>query len=219
MHIVFIGPPGVGKGTQANMLLEKHPMVKISTGDLLRESIRNQSSLGIKAKGFMEKGELVPDELVLGLVQEKISTPEAGKNTFIFDGFPRNIHQAKELDSILTSLRSKIDLVIDFTMDEEERIIRLTGRRMCPKCQRTYHTIFAKPKDDTLCDVCHILLVQRTDDNEQVIRQRSVVYWEHTKPLLNYYGERKVLANVDASRPIEKVFSEIEKLISSKKKK
>ena len=213
MHIVFIGPPGVGKGTQANMLVERYPIVKISTGDLLRDSIKAGSMLGVQAKGFMERGELVPDQLVLGLVLEKISSPEFAKKTFIFDGFPRNILQAQELDQIMTKVHSKINLVIDFTMDEEERISRLSGRRMCPKCQRTYHIIYAKPLHDNLCDVCGIPLVQRSDDNEDVIRHRSTVYWEHTRPLLEYYNKQKILKSVNASRSIETVFSEIENMI------
>ncbi len=213
MHIVFIGPPGVGKGTQANMLVERYPIVKISTGDLLRDSIKAGSILGVQAKGFMERGELVPDQLVLGLVLEKITSSEFSKKTFVFDGFPRNILQAQELDKIMTKVQSKINLVIDFTMDEEERIARLSGRRMCPKCQRTYHIIYAKPLHDNLCDVCGIPLVQRSDDNEDVIRQRSTVYWEHTRPLLEYYNNKKTLKSVNASRSIDTVFSEIENMI------
>lgn len=213
MHIVFIGPPGVGKGTQANMLVERYPIVKISTGDLLRDSIKAGSILGVQAKGFMERGELVPDQLVLGLVLEKITSSEFSKKTFVFDGFPRNILQAQELDKIMTKVQSKINLVIDFTMNEEERIARLSGRRMCPKCQRTYHIIYAKPLRDNLCDVCAIPLVQRSDDNEDVIRQRSTVYWEHTRPLLEYYNNKKTLKSVNASRSIDTVFSEIENMI------
>ena len=195
------------------MLVEKYPIVKISTGDLLRESIKIGSNLGMQAKGFMEKGELVPDQLVLGLVLEKISSPEFGKKIFVFDGFPRNIQQAIELDKIMAKVQSKINLVIDFTMDEEERILRLSGRRMCPKCQRTYHMTYAKPKHDNLCDVCDVNLVQRSDDNEEIIRQRSTVYWEHTRPLLEYYNVKKILKSADASRSIENVFSDIENMI------
>ncbi len=214
MHIVFIGPPGVGKGTQANMLMEKYAVSKISTGDLLRDSIKNGSSLGNQAKGFMERGELVPDQLVLGLVQEKILSAQPGSKPFIFDGFPRNISQAIELDKIMVNNNSKINLVVDFTMDEEERIARLSGRRMCPKCQRTYHILFSKPKKDNFCDLCGVQLVQRSDDNESVIRQRSTVYWEHTRPLLDYYNNKHILSNVNASLSIDDVFGKLEKLIA-----
>ncbi len=214
MQIVFIGPPGVGKGTQANMLVDKYGVLKISTGDLLRDAIKAGSPLGNQAKGYMERGELVPDELVLGLVQEKVSIPQSNLKTFIFDGFPRNIQQAIELDKIMLNIHSKINLVIDFTMDEEDRISRLSGRRMCPKCQRTYHIKFSKPKVDNLCDICSVQLVQRSDDNESVIRQRSAVYWEHTRPLLEYYKKQEILKSIDASQPIDKVFISLENLIA-----
>lgn len=214
MHIVFIGPPGVGKGTQANMLVEKFSLSKISTGDLLRDSIKSGSSLGNQAKGFMERGELVPDQLVLGLVQEKILLAQPGSKPFIFDGFPRNISQAIELDKIMANSKSKINIVIDFTMDEEERIARLSGRRMCPNCQRTYHILFSQPKNDNLCDVCGVQLVQRSDDNESVIRQRSTVYWQQTRPLLEYYDKKNILKTIDASLSIDAVFGKLEKLIA-----
>ncbi|MGC8500235.1 MAG: adenylate kinase [Leptospirillia bacterium] len=213
MFIVFIGPPGVGKGTQANMLVEKYSMVKISTGDLLRESIRDKSLLGERAKGFMERGELVPDALVIDLVNEKVNSTTSNGRNFIFDGFPRTIEQAKELDSLLESRSSKISVAVDFSMDEEERIERLSGRRMCPGCQRTYHIKFAKPKNDLLCDVCNIPLVQRSDDDESVIRQRSSVYWDLTRPLLDFYRKRNLLQTIDASRNIDLVFSELDHFI------
>jgi len=215
MYIVFIGPPGVGKGTQATRLVEKYSMIKISTGDLLRDSIKENKELGIRAKNYMEKGELVPDELVLDLVKEKIHSGSIEKKSYIFDGFPRTIQQAKELDKILKENKSDINLVLEFTMDEEDRISRLAGRRMCPKCQRTYHMIFAKPKNDSLCDVCGVPLIQRSDDNEEVIRQRSSVYWEMTNPLLEFYSKRNILKTINVNRSIEEVFSELDKTIAS----
>ena len=217
MFIVFIGPPGVGKGTQANMLAEKYLMVKISTGDLLRESIREKTSLGERAKSFMERGELVPDGLVIDLVNEKVTTTPKNLNSFIFDGFPRTIEQAKELDALLHSKKTSISVAIDFSMDEEERVARLSGRRMCPNCQRTYHIKFAKPKADSLCDYCTLPLIQRSDDDEAVIRQRSSVYWELTRPLLDFYQKRNLLQTVDASRNIDLVFKDLDRLISSLK--
>jgi len=215
MYIVFIGPPGVGKGTQATRLVEKYSMIKISTGDLLRDSIKENKELGIRAKNYMEKGELVPDELVLDLVKEKIHSGSIEKKSYIFDGFPRTIQQAKELDKILKENKSDINLVLEFTMDEEDRISRLAGRRMCPKCQRTYHMIFAKPKNDSLCDVCGVPLIQRSDDNEEVIRQRSSVYWEMTNPLLEFYSKRNILKTINVNRSIEEVFSELDRTIAS----
>ncbi|MDA8149868.1 MAG: adenylate kinase [Nitrospiraceae bacterium] len=214
MFIVFIGPPGVGKGTQANMLAAKYPMVKISTGDLLREAIREKTVLGERAKSFMERGELVPDGLVIDLVNEKVTTTPKTINSFIFDGFPRTIEQAKELDNLLATKGVKISMAIDFSMDEEERVSRLSGRRMCPKCQRTYHILFAKPKNDNLCDVCKVPLIQRSDDDEAVIRQRSSVYWDLTRPLLDFYRHRNLLQTVDASRNIDLVFEDLDHLVS-----
>ena len=214
MFIVFIGPPGVGKGTQANMLAAKYPMVKISTGDLLREAIREKTVLGERAKHFMERGELVPDALVIDLVNEKVTATPKTINSFIFDGFPRTIEQAKELDNLLASKGVKISMAIDFSMDEEERVSRLSGRRMCPKCQRTYHILFAKPKNDSLCDVCNVPLIQRSDDDEAVIRQRSSVYWDLTRPLLDFYRQRNLLQTIDASRNIDLVFEDLDHLVS-----
>jgi adenylate kinase len=214
MFIVFIGPPGVGKGTQANMLAAKYPMVKISTGDLLREAIREKTVLGERAKHFMERGELVPDALVIDLVNEKVTATPKTINSFIFDGFPRTIEQAKELDNLLASKGVKISMAIDFSMDEEERVSRLSGRRMCPKCQRTYHILFAKPKNDSLCDVCNVPLIQRSDDDEAVIRQRSSVYWDLTRPLLDFYRQRNLLQTIDASRNIDLVFQDLDHLVS-----
>ena len=218
MFIVFIGPPGVGKGTQANMLAEKYPMVKISTGDLLREAIREKSSLGERAKNFMERGELVPDALVIDLVNEKVTTTPKNINSFIFDGFPRTIEQAKELDSLLLSKKASISVAINFSMDEEERVSRLSGRRMCPNCQRTYHIKFAKPKSDSSCDYCNVPLIQRSDDDEAVIRQRSSVYWDLTRPLLDFYRQRQLLQTIDASRNIDLVFKDLDHLVANLKK-
>ena len=218
MFIVFIGPPGVGKGTQANMLAEKYPMVKISTGDLLREAIREKTTLGERAKSFMERGELVPDALVIELVNEKVTTSSKDVNSFIFDGFPRTIEQAKQLDVLLLSNKSSISVAVDFAMDEEERVSRLSGRRMCPKCQRTYHIKFAKPKNDNLCDYCNVELIQRSDDDEAVIRQRSSVYWEQTRPLLDFYHQRNLLQTIDASRNIDLVFKDLDHLVANLKK-
>ncbi|MCL5953780.1 MAG: adenylate kinase [Nitrospirae bacterium] len=214
MFIVFIGPPGVGKGTQANMLAAKYPMVKISTGDLLREAIKEKTVLGERAKSFMERGELVPDALVIDLVNEKVTGTPKTTNSFIFDGFPRTIEQAKELDHLLATKGVQISMAIDFSMDEEERVSRLSGRRMCPKCQRTYHIRFAKPKNDNLCDVCNVPLIQRSDDDEAVIRQRSSVYWDLTRPLLDFYRQRNLLQTIDASRSIDLVFKDLDKLVS-----
>lgn len=211
--VVFIGPPGVGKGTQASLLADSFSIPKFATGDLLREALKNKTPLGIEAKNYMDSGKLVPDQLVLNLIKGKIS--DLHKETgFILDGFPRTFSQAEGLDEILSTLCHNVSLAIEFSMDEEERIARLTGRRLCPNCQRTYHILFAPPKKDTLCDYCSVQLVQRADDNEDVIRKRSSVYWETTEPLLSYYRRKNILKVVNASSSIENVFSRLKQIFS-----
>jgi len=212
--IVFIGPPGVGKGTQANFLSEVYQMYKLATGDLLREALKNSTPIGLSAKQYMDTGQLVPDSLVLELIYENIlSLPsEAG---FILDGFPRTLSQAKSLDEFFEKKGYNLDLAIEFVMDEEDRISRLTGRRLCPQCQRTYHVLYAKPKNDNLCDVCNVPLKQRTDDHEDIIRQRSVVYWEVTNPLIEYYKKKNILKVVDASKPIQEVTASVQTIFQS----
>jgi adenylate kinase len=209
--VVFIGPPGVGKGTQAAKLSEAYAIPKFATGDLLREALKNGTQLGLQAKKFMDNGQLVPDELVLSLISEKIQ--EIPKSSgFILDGFPRTTAQAKSLDEILNKMCHNVGLALEFVMDEEDRISRLSGRRICPQCQRTYHVLFAPPKRDMVCDFDSTALIQRTDDDEKVIRQRSAVYWETTNPLLSYYKERGILRTVDASKPIDSVLADIRTL-------
>jgi adenylate kinase len=162
----------------------------------------------------MDTGQLVPDSLVLELIYENIlSLPsEAG---FILDGFPRTLSQAKSLDEFFEKKGYNLDLAIEFVMDEEDRISRLTGRRLCPQCQRTYHVLYAKPKNDNLCDVCNVPLKQRTDDHEDIIRQRSVVYWEVTNPLIEYYKKKNILKVVDASKPIQEVTASVQTIFQS----
>ncbi|MHB8543193.1 MAG: adenylate kinase [Leptospirales bacterium] len=209
--VVFIGPPGVGKGTQAAILSEEYKIPKLATGDLLRESLRNSTPLGLEAKKYMDSGQLVPDQLVLDLIRDKI-LPISNESGFILDGFPRTINQARSLDEILKKMCHNVNLALEFKMDEEDRINRLTGRRMCPHCQKTYHVKFAPPKNDLLCDLCGATLVQRSDDNESVIRQRSAVYWEATNPLLDYYRDNSVLKTVNASLSIDNVLTQIKLL-------
>lgn len=207
-RVVFIGPPGVGKGTQANLLADSLKVAKFATGDLLREALKNSTPLGLNAKKYMDAGQLVPDTLVLDLVYENIKSLQQD-DSFILDGFPRTLSQAKSLDEFLNKMCHNIDLAVEFKMDEEERVLRLTGRRICPQCQRTYHIIYAPPINDNLCDYCSIPLKQRNDDQEDIIRQRSIVYWETTTPLIDYYKSKGVLKVVDASKPIKQVEEEL----------
>lgn len=209
--VVFIGPPGVGKGTQAAILSETYNIPKFATGDLLRESLKNNTPLGLEAKKYMDSGQLVPDQLVLNLIKDKILALPKGSG-FILDGFPRTITQARTLDEILKELCHNVGLALEFKMDEEDRILRLTGRRLCPQCQKTYHVVFAPPKKELVCDVCGVSLIQRSDDNEDVIRQRSAVYWETTNPLLDYYRNHNILRTVDASSSIDGVLVQIKNI-------
>lgn len=213
-RIVFIGPPGVGKGTQANVLADVYNISKLATGDLLRDALKNSTPIGLNAKQYMDTGQLVPDSLVLELIYENIlSLPSM--TGFILDGFPRTLSQAKSLDEFLEIKGYNLDLAIEFVMDEEDRISRLSGRRLCPQCQRTYHVLYARPKNDTLCDICLVPLKQRTDDHEDIIRQRSAVYWEATNPLIEYYKKKNILQVVDASESISEVTVKVKNIFES----
>jgi adenylate kinase len=213
-RIVFIGPPGVGKGTQANILGEFYNISKLATGDLLRDALKNSTPIGLNAKSYMDSGQLVPDSLVLELIYENIQSLPS-KTGFILDGFPRTLSQAKSLDEFLERKGYNLDLAIEFIMDEEDRIARLSGRRLCPQCQRTYHILYAKPKFDSMCDVCNVPLKQRTDDHEDIIRQRSAVYWEATNPLIEYYNKKHILKVVNASESISSVTDKVKNIFES----
>lgn len=201
MRLIFIGPPGAGKGTQAKIISERLNLKHISTGDLLRENLQNKTALGLKAKEYMDKGELVPDNLVIEIVKEVIKT---NKN-FVMDGFPRTINQAIAFDEMLKNLSLSIDKVFYFSIGEEEVIKRISGRRVCPKCGAVYHVIYKKPKNDEMCDFDGEKLIQRDDDKEEVVRNRFKVYVTQTEPVLNYYKEKSLLIEIDASLAPEKV--------------
>jgi adenylate kinase len=213
MRVVFLGAPGVGKGTQAERVAAQYRLAKISTGDLLREAVRNQTALGIKAKSFMDQGQLVPDSVVIGLVREKL-TDSSCANGFVLDGFPRTVPQAEELGKALASRSKALDLVVNFQVSREDVVRRLSGRRSCPKCQATFHVDFAKPKVDEVCDRCGDQLVQRSDDRRDAIETRLKVYDEQTSPLVRYYDERRLLSSVDASGSVDVVFQHLLKVLT-----
>lgn len=213
MRVVFLGAPGVGKGTQAERVAAQYRLAKISTGDLLREAVRNQTALGIKAKIFMDQGQLVPDSVVIGLVREKL-TDSSCANGFVLDGFPRTVPQAEELGKALASRSKALDLVVNFQVSREDVVRRLSGRRSCPKCQATFHVDFAKPKVDEVCDRCGDQLVQRSDDRRDAIETRLKVYDEQTSPLVRYYDERRLLSSVDASGSVDVVFQHLLKVLT-----
>lgn len=195
-----MGAPGAGKGTQAKMIAEKFQIPHLATGDLLREAVTKETPLGKAAKVFMDRGELVTDQIVIDLIQERLDSADAG-NGFILDGFPRTVQQAEKLAEL-----ERIDLVLNLDVNFNELLERLTGRRSCGKCGAVYHIKYNQPKNENSCDKCGSLLYQRADDREDVIRNRLETYNKQTKPLIQYYDERKILRNIPGSGGIEKIF-------------
>lgn len=208
MRLVFLGPPGVGKGTQADKVAAQCGAKKISTGDLLREAVRNRTSLGLEAKSYMDQGRLVPDSVVIGLVREKL-TDSSYAQGFILDGFPRTVPQAEELGKVLDERGIRLNRVINFQVSRAEIVKRLSGRRNCPKCQASYHLEFAPSKKGNLCDRCSETLVQRSDDQREAIETRLKVYEEQTAPLIGFYETKNILSQVDSAGPVESVYQSL----------
>jgi adenylate kinase len=204
MRVIFLGPPGVGKGTQADFIAQKYEIPKLSTGDLLRESVANETTLGKEAKGYMNRGELVPDAVVVGLVEEKLSSPECQKG-FLLDGFPRTEAQADQLSSYLASTGKGLDQVVYFSLSKDEIIRRISGRRSCPECKAVYHLESVPPKHAGICDVCGKSLVQRNDDKPETVESRLTVYQEQTAPLVEYYKTRNILGELDGAGSVSAV--------------
>jgi adenylate kinase len=208
MKIVLLGPPGAGKGTQAVMLKEKKGFLHLSTGDILRENVKNNTGIGSKAKAFMEKGELVPDDIVIEMMLDTINNAR-DKKDFILDGFPRTVYQAKKLDSELSKLKLPIDMVIYFKTSLKTVVLRLTGRRLCSKCGANYHIINMPPKKQGICDKCGAELYQRKDDSEGTIKKRLEVYDNQTKDLIDYYKAQGILKEVSGDKDAGEVYSEL----------
>lgn len=213
MRVVFLGAPGVGKGTQADRIAAQFKVVKISTGDLLREAVRNQTPLGLEAKSFMDQGKLVPDSVVIGLVRDKLGDA-ACANGFVLDGFPRTAPQAEELGNVLKSKQLRLDRVVNFQVSRDDVIKRLSGRRSCPKCQATFHVDFAPSKTGDTCDRCGEALIQRSDDRREAIETRLRVYEEQTAPLIRYYADRQLLSELDGSGAVDAVFLKLSQLLA-----
>lgn len=213
MRLVFLGAPGVGKGTQAERVAVQLQVPKISTGDLLREAVRNKTPLGLEAKSYMDQGKLVPDAVVIGMIREKVAEPACAKG-FILDGFPRTVPQAEELSTILDSRGTGLDRVVNFQVSREDVVRRLSGRRSCPKCQAVYHVEFAAPLRDGLCDRCGAALVQRSDDKKETIEARLKVYEEQTAPLISYYQQKKLLSHLDGAGSVDVVYDKLTKLLA-----
>ena len=208
MNIILMGLPGAGKGTQASEIVKKFPIPHISTGDMFRKAIKEETDLGKEAKSYMDRGELVPDEVTVGIVKERISEDDAKKG-FLLDGFPRTIEQAEALSGIMQELDRKIDAVINIEVPEEELMNRLTGRRICEKCGTTYHLVFNPPKVEGICDLDGGKLYQREDDNPETVANRLNVNVKQSKPILSFYDEKGVLKNIDGSKDINKVTEDV----------
>lgn len=212
MRIVFLGPPGAGKGTQAVEIVEKLGVPHVATGDMLRASIKQETPLGMEAKKYMDQGLLVPDEVTIRITGERISQPDCA-NGFLLDGFPRTLAQAEALDKLLADLGIKLDAVINLQVPQEVLIPRLTGRRVCRNCGASFHMVFNPPKAENVCDRCEGELYQRSDDNEETAVNRLSVYNTQTAPLIAYYEEQGVLKNIDGEQDIHQVLVSIGKAL------
>jgi adenylate kinase len=213
MRLLLLGAPGVGKGTQSKMLVEKFTIPQISTGDMLREAIKNNSPLGIKAVNFMNEGRLVPDDVIIGLVHEKLKSHHC-RHGFILDGFPRTVAQAEALDGILLELKIQLDAVIDITVSKKHLFERLTNRLICKQCGEVFNKITKPPKDIHICDLCSGKLFQRPDDQPDAIETRFNVYEAETAPLRDYYAKTGKIKHIDGDQTMDTVFQKILEFLS-----
>jgi adenylate kinase len=211
MIVVFLGPPGAGKGTQAKLISQELKLRHVSTGDMLRSAVEKQTPLGLKAKEYMDRGDLVPDELVIAMVEQEVLQAE----NLVLDGFPRTLNQAKALENMLSKHGKGVDKVILFEIGDDYIVERLSGRRTCPKCGAVYHMKFNPPKEDELCDVCGVKLIQREDDKEEVVRKRLEVYRKQTAELIDFYEKEDKLIRLDALKSIEELYEEIKKALKN----
>jgi len=214
MRLIFLGAPGVGKGTQADLIAAKFGRPKISTGDILREAVRNKTSMGVQAKACMDQGQLVPDSVVVGIVKDKLAEPACAKG-FLLDGFPRTVPQAEELAALLKARGLQLDRVINVSVPREDIVRRLTGRRSCPKCQAVFHVEFTLPKRAGVCDRCGSELMQRSDDKRETVENRLVVYEQQTAPLIAYYRQRGLLSDIDGAGTVEQVQQRVVELLAA----
>lgn len=203
-----MGPPGAGKGTQAADLIKRYQIPHISTGDMFRAAIKAGTALGVKAKEYMDAGSLVPDEVTIGIVAERLAEPDCSKG-FLLDGFPRTVAQADALDKILIDLQMSLEGVLNIEVDEEKLVERLTGRRICRQCGATYHMVFNPPTTDNICDKCGGELYQRSDDTLETAKNRLQVYNDQTQPLIEYYREKGLLREINGDQEITKVLQDI----------
>lgn len=212
MNIVLMGLPGAGKGTQADKIVEKYDIPHISTGDMFRAAIKGGTELGLEAKSFMDKGALVPDEVTIGIVRERLSAADCAEG-FLLDGFPRTVPQAEALESLLADLGKRIEHVVNIQVEQDELVKRLTGRRICKVCGTAYHLVFNPPQVEGVCDKDGGELYQRADDNPETVTNRLEVNIQQTQPLLDFYESKSVLENINGQQDIQKVFADIDALL------
>jgi adenylate kinase len=212
MNLILLGPPGAGKGTQAKILTQKFGIPQVSTGDILRGAVKEQTPMGVKAKGYMDSGALVPDEVVVGIVQERLVMSDCARG-FILDGFPRTVAQADALNRMLVAAGKRIEHVISIEVDKEELLGRITGRRTCRSCGKGYHVVFSPPRTEQRCDDCGGELFQRDDDKEETMRNRLEVYERQTAPLIDYYAHGSLLRPVVGTGDIEEIQQKIQSIL------
>lgn len=215
MRLVLLGPPGAGKGTQATNIVKKYQIPHISTGDIFRMNIKQGTELGVKAKEFINQGLLVPDDIVVAIVKDRLTQDDCKKG-FLLDGFPRTVAQAKALDEELENLKYSLDNVINIEVAKEELIERAVGRRICKECGATYHIKFNPPATEGICNHCNGELYQRKDDTVETVQKRIEVYLDQTKPLIDYYNEQAILVNINGEQDINKVFTDIVSFLGSR---
>ncbi|WP_322908002.1 adenylate kinase [Paenibacillus campi] len=212
MNIIFMGPPGAGKGTQAAVIVKELGIPHISTGDAFRLAIKQETPIGVKAKSYIDQGLLVPDDVTNGIVEERLAQPDCEKG-FLLDGYPRTLAQAEALDNMLAAMDRKLDHVINLKVDRDKLLVRITGRRICKICGATYHIVFNPPKQEGICDLDGGELYQRPDDNEESVATRLDEYGNKTAPLLSYYGDQGLLRDIDGEQGIDQVSSDIVSLL------
>jgi adenylate kinase len=212
MNLILLGPPGGGKGTQAKLLMDRYKVPQISTGDILRDNLKRGTELGKQAKQFMDKGQLVPDAVVIGIIRDRLKKPDCNGG-FMLDGFPRTVAQGEALDKVLVDMSRKLDHVVSIDVPDEELVKRLTGRRTCRACGEGYHVMFKPPKKEGACDKCGGELYQRDDDNETTVRNRLSVYKKQTQPLIDYYGKKGLLREINGLGSIQEIFGRVSKVL------
>jgi adenylate kinase len=212
MNLILFGPPGAGKGTQAKKLVDFYGIPQISTGDILRANVREGTELGLAAKAYMDKGELVPDKVLIGIIKNRLNEADCKKG-FILDGYPRTVPQADALETILDEIDKPIDVVLNLEVPDEELVGRISGRLMC-KCGASYHIISNPPKKDDICDICGGEVFQRDDDKAEAVQNRLDVYKKQTQPLISYYHEKGILVTLDGTKGIDVVFKDIKAILA-----